>query len=177
MGGNTAEHPLVENFLFAQSLTVIPGWTWKGTNHGHVCESNILQAGKAVSLPPRGAKHLPGVLDHRGGELPRPGGGTPGGGPEEDGVVLEVEGGPPRLPVLHAGQHLLERHAVRQDQPQHQGSVPGRRRHGPRVEVGPTQQNGLSGGVIVIRHKGLLLLCHVDFELGFVVCHLGVSVE
>ena len=73
-----------------------------------------------MSPPARGPQHLPGLLHHRGG-------GLPGGGPEEDGVVLLVEAGPPAGPALHAGKHLLERPALPQDQSQHQGGVPGRR--------------------------------------------------
>lgn len=88
-----------------------------------------------MSPPPRVPQYLPGVLHHRGGELPGAGRGSAGGGPAEDGVVVQVEGGPPAGPVLHACQHLLERHALPQNQPQHQGGVPGRRGHGSGVEV------------------------------------------
>ena len=80
-----------------------------------------------MSPPARGPQHLPGLLHHRGGELPGGGRGSAGAGPEEDGVVLLVEAGPPAGPVLHAGKHLLERPALPQDQSQHQGGVPGRR--------------------------------------------------
>lgn len=88
-----------------------------------------------MSPPPRCAQHLPGVLHHRGGELPGYGRGSAGGGPKEDGVVRPVEDGPPAGPVLHAGKHLLERPALPQNQPQYQRSIPGRRGHGSGVEV------------------------------------------
>lgn len=88
-----------------------------------------------MSLPPRGAQHLPGLLHHRGGELPGYGRGSAGGRPEEDGVVCPVEDGPLGGPVLHAGKHLLERAAFPQNQPQYQGSIPWRRGHGSGVEV------------------------------------------
>ena len=84
---------------------------------------------------PRGPQHLPGFLHHRGGELPSAGRGSAGGRPEEDGVVLLVESGPPAGPVLHAGKHLLERPPLPQNESQHQGGVPGRRGHGPGLEV------------------------------------------
>lgn len=88
-----------------------------------------------MSPPPCRSQHLPGLLYHRGGELPGPGRGSAGGGTEEDGVVCLVEGGSPAGPVLHAGKHLLERPALPQNQSQHQGGVPGGRGHGPGVEV------------------------------------------
>lgn len=88
-----------------------------------------------MPLPPRRAQHLPGVLYHRGGELSGNGRGSAGGGPEEDCVVRPVEDGPPAGPVLHAGKHLLERPAIPQNQPQYQGRILGRRRHGSGVEV------------------------------------------
>lgn len=85
--------------------------------------------------PPRGPQHLPGLLHHRGSELPGAGRGSAGGGAEEDAVVGLVEAGPPAGPVLHAGQHLLECPALPEDQPQHQGGVPGRGSGGPGLEV------------------------------------------
>lgn len=97
---------------------------------------------------PRGPQHIPGVLHHRGGELLGYGRGSAGGGPEEDGVVLQVEDGPPAGPVLHAAKHLLERHALPEDKPQHQRGVSGRRRHGPGVEVREKQLE-----VVVIKTK------------------------
>lgn len=80
-------------------------------------------------------QHLPGVLHHRGGELPGAGGGSAGGGATEDNVVLLVEGAAPAGPVLHAGKHLLERFSLLESQPQHQGGVSGRKWTGPRLEV------------------------------------------
>lgn len=88
-----------------------------------------------MSPSSRRPQHLPGLLDHRGGELPGSGRGSAGGGPEEDGVVGLVESLPPAGPVLHAGEHLLERPALPQNQPQHQRGVPGRRGCGSGVEV------------------------------------------
>lgn len=88
-----------------------------------------------MSPPARSAQHLPRVLHHRGGELSGGGRGSAGGGAEENGVVQPLEGGPPAVPVPDAGQHLLERRALHQDQPQHQGGVPGRRDGGARVAV------------------------------------------
>lgn len=94
-----------------------------------------MQGREALSAPPRGPQHLPGLLHHRGGELPGVGRGSAGGGTEKDGVVHLVESGPPAGAVLHAGKHLLERPALPQNQPQHQGGVPGRRGHGTGMEV------------------------------------------
>lgn len=88
-----------------------------------------------MSPRPRCAQYLPSVLYHRGSELPRHGRGSTGGGPEEDGLVHSLENGPLDIPVLHADQHLLERHAVHQNQPQYQGGIPGRKHRGARVAV------------------------------------------
>lgn len=88
-----------------------------------------------MSLPPRCAQYLPGVLYHRRGELPCYGRGSTGAGPEKNDLVQSLENGPLNIPVLHVDQHLLERHAVHQNQPQYQGGIPGGRRHGARVEV------------------------------------------
>lgn len=68
-----------------------------------------------MSPRPRCAQYLPSVLYHRGGELPRYGRGSAGGGPEEDGMVHSLENGPLDIPVLHVDQHLLERHTVHQN--------------------------------------------------------------
>lgn len=46
-----------------------------------------------------------------------------------------VEDDSPAGPVLPAGKHLLERPALPQNQPQHQGGVPGWRGYWPGVEV------------------------------------------
>lgn len=69
-----------------------------------------------MSPPPRVPQHLPGFLHHGGGELPGGGRGSAGGGPEEDGVVQLLEGVPPAGSVLHAGEHLLERPALLENQ-------------------------------------------------------------
>lgn len=96
-----------------------------------------------MSPPPRCAQHLPGLLHHRGGQLPSYGRGSTGGGPEEDGVVLSVEGDPLGGPVLHVSEHLLERAAFPQNQPQYQGSIPRRRGYGSGVEVRMVEQEVL----------------------------------
>ena len=63
----------------------------------------------------RGPEHLPGLLHHGGGELPGPGRGAPGGGPDPDGMDQLLEADPSVGAVLHAGQYLLERLALCED--------------------------------------------------------------
>lgn len=88
-----------------------------------------------MSTPARVPQHLPGLLHHRGGELPGAGGGSARGGAENGRVVRLVEDGAPAGSVLHAGEHLLERSSLFENQPQHQGGVPRRRWPGAGVEV------------------------------------------
>lgn len=105
---------------------------WK---HDEFLRQAFSSGGEVWTATARHTQHRAGVLDHRGSELPRRGRGALRGGAEEDGVVLPLEDPPPDGPVLHVGEHLFERLALRQNQPQHQGSVPGRRWHGSWLEV------------------------------------------
>lgn len=69
-----------------------------------------------MPAPACGSQHFSGILNHRGGELPGTGRGSSGAGPEEDAVVCLVEGASLPGPVLHAGEHLLERPSLPQNQ-------------------------------------------------------------